>query len=59
MSISVELPCGCEITDAHLISICLTHLAEYNEKKRKDNERREKFHREMRDAVEKAMRPTK
>jgi hypothetical protein len=32
------------------------HLAEYNTKKREYEERREKFHREMREAIEKAVR---
>jgi hypothetical protein len=52
----VKFPCGCEITDAHLVCICIMHLAEYNTKKREYEERREKFHREMREAIEKAVR---
>jgi len=56
MSVSVKLPCGCEITDAHLICICITHLAEYNIKRREYETRQEQFHREMRESIEKAVK---
>ncbi len=56
MTVSVKLPCGCEITDAHLICICITHLAEYNTKRCEYEAQREKFHREMLESIEKAVR---
>jgi len=56
MNVSVKFPCGCEITDAHLLCICITHLAEYNTKRREYEKRQEQFHREMCESIEKAVR---
>lgn len=55
MSIAITLPCGCQITDTCVVAMCIAHVFEFEAMQRAELERRESFHRMMRESIVKAM----